>query len=85
MKKVVYWWQSKVNEQLFKQQLDAVIAAAVFDTRPLVIISGSQAKIGPGVAKALSALTMLDLAPIYTEDCDDWYAQLVEADHVVRF
>jgi len=85
VKSVVYWWHGKIDTEAFKQQLDAVIAAAVFDTEPAVVISSSQQSLDSRSAKALSALEMLGITPLYTHDNATWVSIVNEADHVIRF
>ncbi len=86
MKKVVYLF-SKLSDDHLKQQIDAVVAAAVFDTEPQVWLMGDAANQlnQEFYAERFNALSMLDVPVVDLSNKQYLSIMLSEFDHVVRF
>lgn len=88
MKSVMYLW-STVDAVQLKHQIDAVVAAAVFDTNPFVVVTADvAAKLENAKLEQFDSLAMLDvevhrIGQDFTKR--QFNALLNEVDHVIHF
>ena len=88
MKSVMYLW-STIDQTQLMHQIDAVVAAAVFDTKPIVVVTAdATANVDDSDLKPFHSLVMLDVEVhrIGSDLTNAQFNQLLnEVDHVIHF